>query len=157
MSNTFLYLTGTAWAAISSITAVLAIIVALFLHFSSASKKRKNLVDVVQNELSVNIDLLKKANSMKNGDLDGEVIPKTTFMVAIFVTMNFDTWDDNKQAIAEVTASDYIKYSEIINILKIIKSYSIDIKEKRGKGAYVALLQEQVDRCIILAEEKRNA
>jgi hypothetical protein len=155
VDNTFLCLTSNAWAAISSISAVAAVIVSLYLHFSSVNKKIKNLVAVIQKELILNKNLLDKANLLKDSSYDGQLIPKISLMCAVLITMNFDTWDSNKQAMAEISANQYIKYSEIINLLKAIQSYSIDINEKREQSLFVCLLEDQVKISIQMIKENK--
>jgi len=153
MPDTFLCLSNTAWSAISSMSAVSAVVVALFLHFSSQTKKINNLSTIIEKELKNNIALLEKSHHVQEGRLNGQVISKLNLMCPVLVNINISDWIENKQTIAEVSAERYMQYAEIMNRLESIKSHSIDTMENNGKSPFSVMIEEEVDKCLQILKE----
>jgi hypothetical protein len=103
--ETFLFLSGLAWTAISSIATALAVIVALLLPFYLDWKKRKNLSLLIEDEIHRNLDRMKKSDNMKSGKLpNGDTIRKVDIMSAFLVHLDTHIWEQNKQTIAEISS-----------------------------------------------------
>ncbi len=153
--ETFISLSGLAWSAISSIATVLAVIVALFLPFYSVRKKKSNLSKLIEKEIDFNIELLKKASLCKDENLDGTHISRLNIMCTILSKIDLNVWNDNKQTIAEVSSSRFMKYSEINKRLDSIKEYAVEIIKTEGRSLYIHLIDGEVLKCLQLIDDKK--
>ena len=146
--ETFLSFSSTAWSAISSMATVSAVAVALLLPFYYEKKKQRNLSKLIKNELKRNINLLKKANTTKDKNLNGNTITKLSIMCAMLQHLSLNIWNDNKQTIAEISAIGFLKFSSIVKLIEEIKTHAIEINKNKGYSLYSALLEDEVERCL---------
>ena len=99
--KTFLMLSSTAWTALSSIATFLVVLVALFLPFYQERKKRKNLIELIEDEIKSNSKTLEMAQ--KNEGM----------APAILREINLNIWEDHKQNLANISSDDYLEFKEI--------------------------------------------
>ena len=146
----FLSYSSTTWTGLSSIVTLLAVLVAIFLPFILDQIKRSNVKKSVEIETKYNLNLLLKAESCKNGNLNGQLISRINLMVAMLVNLRVDVWEDNKQIMAGISSELFAKNYEINNLIKDIQKQSNEIYINKGNSPWVAILEDEVKKCISL-------
>ncbi len=146
--ETFLGLSSLSWSAVSSMATVLAVIIALFLPFYVDKKKKTNLIKLIEEEINANAKLLKDADIMKDGNFDGTSINRLTLMCALLIHIDYSVWSNNNQTIAEISAKTFLKYSDIMKMLGVIKKYAIDYQKTKGMVPTSVFIDVTVKKCI---------
>jgi SNF family Na+-dependent transporter len=147
-AETFLYLNGIGWAAISSIATLLAVIVALFLPLLQDNKKKRNLLKLFLIDILRNYDLLVKANSCKDTNINGALISRVSMMCAVLQNIDNSFWTENKQTIAEISSKKYSDYNTIQKIFLSIKKHIDEIMISQGKSPFVGIIEDEVQKGI---------
>jgi hypothetical protein len=144
----FLWLSPTDWSAISSIATLLAVVVALFLPFYYERKKKHNLGLLIEYELKKNIELLKKANTQADGEINGKIISKLNLMCPGLEHLTLNIWNESKQSIAEISSAKFLKYTEITKLIETIKFHAIEITKSKGQSLFSVMLEDEITQCL---------
>lgn len=150
--GTFLFLSSTAWSAISSLATVSAVIVALFLPMYLERKRKNNLMKLVEHEIQMNIGYLRKAISVQDTNLKGNRMSRLDQMCQILSHIYLGVWKYNKQTVAELSAINYMKFSEIVYSLELIRSYAVEIDTSKEESLCLYVVESEIERCIQLSE-----
>lgn len=152
-TETFLFLTGIGWAAVSSVATLLAVIVALFLPFFTECIKKRNILKIADIQIQENYQLLLKANELQASSINGETISRVNMMSAVLRNIDNSFWYENKQKVAEISSKKYIEYNRIENILLSIKKHTDEINSSQGISACVGFIEEEVRDGIQIIEK----
>ncbi len=150
--GTFLFLSSTAWSAISSLATLSAVVVALFMPMYMEKKRKNNLMKLVEHEINMNIGYLRKAISAQDTILNGNKISRLDNMCQILSRIYLGVWKYNKQTVAELSAPNYMKFSEIVYSLELIRNYAVEIDTSKEESLCLYVVESEIERCIQLSE-----
>ena len=140
--ETFLMLSSTAWTALSSIATFLVVLVALFLPFYQERKKRKNLIELIKDEIKSNSETLEVAQ--KNKDM----------APAILREINLNIWEDHKQNLANISSNDYLEFKKINTMFHYLKK-DAELIHSIDKDAVLARLIDTSEQLYKLLKNKK--
>lgn len=120
-TDVFWGLSNTAWTALSSISTLLAVMVALYFPISERLNRRKKICRNIESEIRKNFRIIEKARTFDLSNLVGQSVPKSIAVAVTLGQIDSEYWEVNRQFVSEYSFKKFTEYSKINNDLKEMK------------------------------------
>ena len=143
----FLFLSNTAWTAISSMATLAAVIVALFYPSYQEWRKIKNLIKIIKLEMKKNILLACRA--AKEKDVQSPIqITRENIIAELMKTIDMEIWNNKKFYVAEYSSKEYLHLNRINEKLASLHMHALKICEMKGQTPEYAFIAQEVESII---------